>query len=416
MSDLFYELKQNLQLPTMAELTDPVEYMRFFLKKNKLNVNPQGQLSSGTIREYIGQAWLEQHKEAKKMSDPKTNNVIEKFSRDKIGAAIELLIKESRTDYNNRLREDLKFEGHGSTHNIDLFISALCGENSKPTDKIALMHWLWLVKRNLWEMRTIDHLMITFFNKKHGNGKTTSIINLISPFKYATTSRDIDDLIDERGMHLLASNLIIFSDELGGASKAEVEKIKRVITAENLSARILFTNVVEQFRNKASFIAASNRSIDEFIRDDDMRRFYQINTADVINWEIINNIDYISLWREVDENKECGYFSEHREQMRKVQKELSTSSPFDLFIEEKLLTPLDVTKTVEINSDAIYFEFKEFCADFKYTLMSANSFHKKTSRIFGKRRTNSATFVQVNADHRLNKMRLKMTEGRYEGQ
>ena len=56
--------------------------------------------------------------------------------------------------------------------------------------------------------------------------------------------------------------------------------------------------------NSASLIGASNKTLDELIKDTTgMRRFIQLNWADLneAGWAIINGIDYLGLWKSVDE-------------------------------------------------------------------------------------------------------------------
>jgi hypothetical protein len=98
-------------------------------------------------------------------------------------------------------------------------------------------------------------------------------------------------------------------DELAGLAKAEIEKVKSVLTAPVLTYRPMRSNTFVDVPNNMMMIGTSNLSLGEIVRDHTgMRRFYEMpGNVDKAHWRAINALDYAALWAgAVDERADDG--------------------------------------------------------------------------------------------------------------
>jgi hypothetical protein len=116
-------------------------------------------------------------------------------------------------------------------------------------------------------------------------------------------------LVDERCGRAAALRHIIVMDELAGLAKAEIEKVKSVLTAPVLTYRPMRSNTFVDVPNNMMMIGTSNLSLGEIVRDHTgMRRFYEMpGNVDKAHWRAINALDYAALWAgAVDERADDG--------------------------------------------------------------------------------------------------------------
>src|SRR5690606_37038098 len=117
---------------------------------------------------------------------------------------------------------------------------------------------------------------------------------------------DISFVADERQAHRLANNFVVFVDEMGKADRTDVDCLKNKITSVSVTWRVLGLNRTVTQPNRATFIGASNRSLTEIIWDPaGLRRFFQIDCLDTLDWEAVNGVDMLSVWRCVSKDDPC---------------------------------------------------------------------------------------------------------------
>ena len=145
-------------------------------------------------------------------------------------------------------------------------------------------------------------------------GKTQAIIKLFKPFKELVDTMMLDAIADERHDFRLTSNAIIFFDEMAATRKVNVEALKNKITSKWLNYRPLGKTTRVQGKNFASFIGTSNSHVADIIHDPtSSRRYFEYWVAQRCNWSEINTIDYIQLWRGIDEGNNTTYINEFRQ-------------------------------------------------------------------------------------------------------
>ena len=187
-----------------------------------------------------------------------------------------------------------------SSVHLIAWLCAVLGRVPQADEVAALSNWLWLVKRSMTDGDIEHHLMLVYFGMQ-GAGKSRAVAKLVSPLReMALVPCDASILVDQRWRPALAKYLAGFWDELDGLERSDRGALKQVITATMLPYRPMRTTRLETVPVRCRFIGASNTPVSALFRDPTgARRFYEFRTADRIDWETINRIDYSALWASV---------------------------------------------------------------------------------------------------------------------
>lgn len=194
-------------------------------------------------------------------------------------------------------------------HNINPILTWVKAVTGKQDEKdVAIMcHWLWSVKRKAYKMPVKYSIMPIVYGRQ-GSGKSMALTKLIDPLQNFQMNAKMTQLSDERIFEGLANNLIVLFDELQGIERTDLNALKNQITTKLNSYRKLHTHSVINVPMSCSFIGATNKHINESFSDSTgMRRFYEINALNKIDWDTINGIDYLELWSGIDEKLDEGY-------------------------------------------------------------------------------------------------------------
>jgi hypothetical protein len=144
-----------------------------------------------------------------------------------------------------------------------------------------------------------DHLMAVILGPQ-GIGKTTVIEQMTKPLEELKLDVDFKMIEDARNIDIWRS-YILFLDEMGYASKSDIDDIKKAITAATLTRRPLYTNTKVQVVQNATFIGCSNKELEQLIKDPTgIRRFIGLRFLNKPCWDTMNSIDWSDLWRSVD--------------------------------------------------------------------------------------------------------------------
>lgn len=162
-------------------------------------------------------------------------------------------------------------------------------------------HWVWQIKRKMAGLRVENHLMPILVGKT-GAGKSRLVENIVAALPaWFSTDFTFPDLADERAAAGLADRYIQVNDELANARRADVEALKRWLTAPTVSYRPMGTNGRMKTAQLGTAIGTSNHKIDEVIKDEtSMRRFYQVEVLDRMDWDAINQIDWLDYFASID--------------------------------------------------------------------------------------------------------------------
>lgn len=249
---------------------------------------------------------------------------------------------------------------YASTQNdpVASWVTAVCGKSSD-LDVAVVKHFIWQVKRKLSGQAVEHHMMPVLFGRS-GAGKSVAVSRLIEPLRAVALQTDMSIFGDQFSRRAFARNFLVFFDELQGSDNADVNAMKQIITAPVIEWRAMRSERVMSAPQNSTFIGCSNDPVRDRIKDPtSSRRFWQINCADQIDWQAVNSIDYLALWRSVDENAPTPIL-EHLSEVRKVQEtEIRVKDIVEQWVEESCeIVSFDESS---LTTSELYDSFKDFC-------------------------------------------------------
>ena len=229
------------------------------------------------------------------------------FSEKQVENGLERWITGRKEIMSSRIRSELFYESDVlrdlAEPEWDQFVDAIT-DTRKAEAKTMLKHFIWQVKRKMRRLPVKYHTMLIFYGPQEAGKSTIAKEKFCAPIKEFFASTNFKAITDDRSFDIW-DNYVLFIDEMGHSTTSNLEDIKRRVTEDKFSARILGTNSDTVITNRATFIGTSNKDIATLIFDDTgMRRFFQIDCLEKIDWEVTDRINYQRLWKSVDETKE----------------------------------------------------------------------------------------------------------------
>jgi hypothetical protein len=248
----------------------------------------------------------------------------------------------------------------------------------------VIWHWMWNVKRAMVGL-PFAHDVMAIFVGPQGSGKSTAVRRLVTPLADLVDDLNVEVLTDNRRARERAKYLVGLWDEMQGASRGDMEAIKNSITCSYKNYRPMRTNDDASVRRTMSFIGTSNISLAEVIPDSTgMRRFFEVPSVARMDFEAVNNFDYVGLWRAVDPRSEAPILPVLAE-IRMVQEESRARDSFDLFVDWTLhREPEDPIQSGFLSaamngisaSQAMFF-YGSFCKNRHLTAIGQNAFFRR---------------------------------------
>lgn len=238
-------------------------------------------------------------------------------------------------------------------------------------------HWLWQVKRNMHNKNTVNQLFIVLRSATQGLGKTYSIRYLLNPIKKFSMNSDLSNVMEERSFGSDSSKYLVLNfDEMSGADKACINKLKTWTSEAHVSYRPMGTNNSKSVKKLASGIGTSNHAMSTYLRDNTgNRRFVEIDLEAKKRPEITNNTDFadggiawLSIWKNIDENLERGYHFPETNIKQKVYIEdcLSNSSADTDFFRDMFVWDTKNNQQCNYRIDTIFMVYKKYCRAMGY--------------------------------------------------
>ncbi len=197
---------------------------------------------------------------------------------------------------------------------------------------------------------------------KTGSGKSEALHKFLKPVEPITAEPgSVAMLQDDREKFRLRESYVFFFDEMASAERTCVEAVKHAITAPKVEWRMLHTNHRASGPNRATFVGASNRDITISKDPTSARRFYQITTLQRTDWDAINAMDMLSIWKSVDDTGDAPPIKPHLEELAKRQEGWRAKSSVEEWLEDQELEPNpDATAPGEgLAVDDLYAVYKE---------------------------------------------------------
>ena len=345
------------------DLNSEQEYVEAWLKSQAVTINPKGSLFDGVRKDEQIRAdlYVDYIRTYRLLKSDKIR--IPKFNRQDLLHVLDKLCTDSARSYFLKNRSSLVFKQPNNL--VEQFVQALTGRIDV-ADVTVLKHWIWLVKRRSYRLN-VDHHIMPVFCGLSGAGKSRAVKSLTSPLASWRLDMAVDAFSDKNCAFMFSENYIVFCDEMEGAEKADINTLKRIITADTASARQLYTSKARTEDQVASFIGTSNRPVDQMIFDTTgMRRFWQIDITQQCDWDAINSLDYLEMWRGIDENKANGYMCDDqgiRTRIIKKQQTLVSKDVVLQFLEEFDVDPKAAPNDdwVPITCSQVYGHFERYC-------------------------------------------------------
>jgi Virulence-associated protein E len=171
-------------------------------------------------------------------------------------------------------------------------------------DAVAVMQWLWQVKRRLAGLPTQEELMLVISGPKQGTGKSTALRKLVEPLAELVIDVSAKTFSDEREAEVMATHAVGILDEMARVNTTEAADIKRTITQPTVSYRKMRENGRVTAKRLMSFAGTANEPLALLVNDTTgARRFHELTvaTGGRIDHATINAIDYHALWSAVSE-------------------------------------------------------------------------------------------------------------------
>jgi len=269
-----------------------------------------------------------------------------------------------------------------------------------------IKHWMWCVKRRSLSLSTIYQQLLVFTGAQ-GTGKTYMINKFISVFKEHTLmDAKVSQIAEERSAAIDSTKLIWVLDEMPFADKTNMDKLKSWVTSEESIYRPMGTNSSVGVKKRSMGIGSQNNSLGNVLQDNTgNRRFVDIPVKQTMNEYIDvfkkeheynkdfqSDVAWISMWTNVDENKERGYIDLEIAD-KGVQKILNSN--FTATTEYTFFTSVFIgTETIKMRRSFLYECYKlyvknvsgnkpkannKFIIDFKSMCESLNLKYSETS-------------------------------------
>lgn len=372
-------------------VTDPRLFVNWWLSLHKIEIDERGNLNNFKKRSYFELFdsmvldYYQQIENHNKEADKKLRGAPETNLKKALDEIISFVMVEKREE----VAKSLIFSGTEDMSPIENFVLAVTGKKEQKVIGV-LAHFIWQIKRRLADKDIVYHIMPIVVGAQ-GGGKSSAIRSLFKPLANLILDFTLTEVTDPRFFFALNQNYVAFLDEMAGAKKTEVENLKKQITASYNDVRKLNTNVVTKIKQNASFIGSSNKPVNEIIFDPTgARRFYEIKALDLLDWDAINSIDYLALFRGINENRDRGYLEAVLTEVKEDQKDLVGIDETDAFLDSHNIIP----GIKEVPASVIYEWYKTWAelngvknvrnAMYLGRRMTNRGLVSKTSRVRGK--------------------------------
>lgn len=382
------------------ELKDPRTFVSTYFESKGIIVDERGTLktkSGKNNEEVFDTMYLDyisivgHHNTEEKMKAPAFRKTVSPIPEKTLLKAMFELIANKKANHRIEVINSLKCT-NPSMEIVTRFIKAVTGSEDA-SDVAVIAHWMWSVKRKMLNESVVYHIMPILFGKQEG-GKSVALNRLIGPVNNFRLNISMNEMADSRYYKAMADSYCVVFDELQGASRTDVDSLKRQITTEENDYRPLGTNQVFKVKQNCSFIGATNRSVSEQIIDvTGMRRFYELHCQDKLDWDLLGSINYLEFWQSIDENKEEGYMLDQIDNVREKQKSLVAADEITTFMEDNsLIVGNGTCKKVPVSD--LFDSYKSWAIDNGFQIKTINWFSRALSGkgfVKGKHRVGNKT-------------------------
>lgn len=280
------------------------------------------------------------------------------LNKQTIDDVVVLWIAAEKTKFLKQIRSQFSFEANQSDLVRD-WVKASTGRENE-LDIAVMRHFIWQVRRKLYGLDVYHHMMPILYGKT-GGGKSRAVLQLLKPVDSLTLHSDLSIFSDQFKMRQFTKMYVMFFDEMAKSDRVDIDKLKNIITSECVDYRTIFTENLESSPQNCTFIGCSNDLVYDKIYDPtSARRYWQIDCADQLDWNAINNIDYLALWKSVDESTDSPIIP-FLDEIKVTQEQTIRSKDLveDWLSTECEVVPYDAKKNP--TSQQLYHHFSDWC-------------------------------------------------------
>lgn len=381
-------------LDILKIMATPRAFVAFELTFHEVEIKANGEVKkSGNIFDInalTNQIYLDFQDAYSNLSNEERRRVGVRTKAD-IQTALEEQILHSRIIELERLKSSLEFESSNEDP-LTEFLIAVTGKCTQ-LDMAIVKHFIWQIRRKLFGLPVEHHLMPVLYGEQ-GSGKSRALELLLSPISSVVLHTSLSEIVDDRLQPQLGNHFVALLDEMAGASKTDIASLKRIMTLPTVMVRKLGTSNLISVPQNCTFIGATNKELNSQIKDPTgMRRFYEMKTLARMDWKAIGSIDYLKIWKSIDENSNV-HLSDVMNELREHQKNLVPLDQVDEFIDEMEISPESQNKGVFVSTVDLYNRFQEWATGNGYknypvksvfgSLLSQKGFQKDQRKVSGK--------------------------------
>lgn len=300
---------------------------------------------------------------------------IKGLSKQALEDAVKVWMHEQKIIFLRQMRATLSY-AKPAEDLIGKWVRATTGKQDS-LDIAVIRHFIWQVRRKLFGL-PVDHHMMPILYGKTGGGKSVAVQKLLSPVADLQFNLDLSVFSDQFKMRLFTRAFVMFFDEMARSERADVDKLKNIITSPTVDFRIMRSEKIETGVQNCTFIGCSNDPVHDKIFDPtSARRYWQLNCSDKLDWSAINSIDYLALWKSVDEHASCPVIPV-LEKIRTVQdRDIRHKDLIEDWISTYCKVKVANPKT-DPTSQTLYNEFADWCRWQKINSQpTANKFYRQ---------------------------------------
>lgn len=275
-----------------------------------------------------------------------------KYSYTEIDAALFVHLQLFRESYVEEIKKKICGYDPECKYDLAAFVTAITGKADR-NEVLVMKHFIWQIKRKMMDL-PVEHHMMPVLSGLSGSGKSVAIRKMLEPLKELVIEKQLDAVSDDRQYNVFGDYYVIFFDEMAKAEKTDLDALKKVITASELSARPLYTNKQCVFPNRSTMIGTTNHSLDMILKDyTSARRWYQIKSDDHCHWERINSLDYVRVWQAVNPHETCPVIS-ILDDIKDSQEDQRYKNSVEEFILEREIKP---SREFKVSTEVLYKEY-----------------------------------------------------------
>ena len=249
---------------------------------------------------------------------------------------------------------------------------------SLPAKEACIKHFIWQVKRKMRNLPIENHMMVILLGPQ-GIGKTSWMHALLKPVYELTSPTDFKQITDDRNIDIW-ENYVLVTDEMGWASKSNIDSIKQLVTADSLSRRYMRTNSATPVAQNATFIGASNRELDQLIRDETgARRFIGIRMKSH-DWQNLKDIQMHILWNSVNE-EDTSPIMDYMDEVKCYQERVRSETSVERWVNVAYSDFNDI-RNKPVKGDFLFSKYKSWSSEsFQKKIMDFDDWLAEMSRL-----------------------------------